>query len=74
MPAAVPAWQPPPATAQQTPAVCVPAIATRIPVPPSECSPFGSHSGRDLERTGQQNVAVALQMIDTRVQAHGSGP
>ena len=73
MPAAVPAWQPPPATAQQTPAGCVPTTATRLPVAPGQCSSaFGStFSQKDIQRTGQQNLATALQMLDPTVLGHG---
>jgi hypothetical protein len=77
MPAAVPAWQPPAAAAsqQQTPVGCVGSTATRLPVAPGDCAGFGAmHSGTDLQRTGQQNVAQGLQMIDPTVQARGSGP
>ena len=73
-PAAVPAWQPPAAaaTAQQTPLGCVPATATRLPVPPGSCSGIGSvHSATDLQRTGQPYLGPALQMIDPAVRTSG---
>jgi hypothetical protein len=60
------------AAASTTPRPCAPATASRIPARPDECSPSPgrSYSQEDVERTGQTNVADALQMLDPSITVH----
>jgi hypothetical protein len=77
MHAAVPAWQPPTATATaaaQTPVGCVSGTGTRLPVAPGECTGIGTvHSKTAIDQTGQPYLGPALQMIDPTLRSTG-GP
>jgi hypothetical protein len=61
-----------PAAASTTPRPCAPVTASRIPARPDECSPSPgrTYSQEDVERTGQTNVADALQMLDPSITVH----
>jgi hypothetical protein len=51
---------------------CVPETASRLPMRPGVCTsaPGRSYSNQDLDRTGQIDVADALQMLDPSITVH----
>ena len=60
------------ATAQQPPAGCVAATATRIPVSPQDCAAFGrSWDGLDIKSTGGTDVAQVLRQLDPSLTVTG---
>jgi len=63
----------PPATARTAVAACPPNItASRIQSRTNECSasPVRTYSQDDVQRTGQPDVANALQMLDPSISVH----
>jgi hypothetical protein len=60
------------AAAAAAPRPCSLATASRIAERPDQCSasPGRSYSQQDVERTGQTNVADALQMLDPSITVH----
>ena len=60
------------ATAQQPPAGCVAATATRIPVSPKDCAAFGrSWTEQDIKGTGATDAAQALRQLDPTLTVTG---
>jgi hypothetical protein len=59
-----------PAAAMTRP--CALGSASRIPARPDQCSPSPgrTYSQEDVQRTGQTNVADALQMLDPSITVH----
>jgi hypothetical protein len=51
---------------------CALGSASRIPATPDQCSPSPgrTYSQEDVQRTGQTNVADALQMLDPSITVH----
>ena len=51
---------------------CALGSASRIPARPDQCSPSPgrTYSQEDVQRTGQTNVADALQMLDPSITVH----
>jgi hypothetical protein len=63
----------PPATARTAVAACPPnTTASRIQPRANECSasPVRTYSQEDVQRTGQQDVGIALQMLDPSISVH----
>ena len=63
----------PPATARTAVAACPPnTTASRIQPRANECSasPVRTYSQDDVQRTGQPDVANALQMLDPSISVH----
>jgi hypothetical protein len=60
------------AAAVAAPRPCSLATASRIAQGPDQCSasPGRTYSQQDVERTGQTNVADALQMLDPSITVH----
>ena len=61
-----------PAAAATATRPCALGSASRIPARPDQCSPSPgrTYSQEDVERTGQTNVADALQMLDPSITVH----
>ena len=50
---------------------CVGATASRIPMRPGECGEFGESFNRDdIQRTGQNDVGAALEILDPSLTVH----
>jgi hypothetical protein len=52
---------------------CIQSTGSLIPPKPGTCLPVhgNSYSRQDIERTGQQNVGAALQMLDPSITSRG---
>ena len=63
---------PPRTAATATAQPCSADTGSRITLRPGQCSttPVRTYSNKDIERTGQTDLADALQMLDPSISAH----
>jgi len=47
---------------------CLTDTGPRVPLSPGQCAAYGnSYSGKDLQQTGHENIAPALQILDPSI-------